>query len=222
MKKIPIEILIVEDDILFAESLEDFLSEEGFAITLAHDGEKALDTTYEKRFDLLLLDVNVPKLSGFKLLETLRQNQHNTPAIFITSFKDKQSIQKGFLTGADDYLTKPVDLDELLLRIFALLKRSGKLQKSIVIGAVTYLPKEGLITHHETQYQPSKKVLLLLDLLLENKNQLVSIDRINDTLWSWGETPSASSLRVYINELKKILGKEYIINHKAQGYKLAL
>ncbi len=217
-----IKILILEDDTLFAESLEDFLSEEGFEITLAQDGEKALDFTYEKHFDLLLLDVNVPKLSGFELLQTLRQNQQNTPAIFITSFKDKASIKKGFLMGGDDYMTKPVDVDELHLRILALLKRSGKLQESIMIGRVTYLPKEGVLTQDETIYQPSKKVLRLLDLLLENQNQLVPIDRINDTLWSWDETPSASSLRVYINELKKILGKESIINHKAQGYKLAL
>ena len=222
MHKSPIEILILEDDTLFAESLEDFLSEEGFSITLASDGEKALDFTYEKHFDLLLLDVNVPKLSGFELLKTLRQNQQNTPAIFITSFKDKLSIQKGFLLGGDDYMSKPVDIDELHLRILALLKRSGKLQESIMIGAVTYLPKEGILSLGETQHQPSKKVLLLLDLLLENQNQLVSITRINDTLWSWDETPSASSLRVYINELKKILGKAHIINHKAQGYKLAL
>jgi DNA-binding response OmpR family regulator len=218
----PIKILILEDDSLFAESLEDFLSEEGFDVTLADDGEKALDFAYEKHFDLLLLDVNVPKLSGFELLKTLRQNQQSTPAIFITSFKDKESIKKGFLTGGDDYMTKPVDVDELHLRILALLKRSGKLQESIMIGSVTYLPKEGLLTQDEKRYQPSKKVLLLLELLLENQNQLVSLHRINETLWAWDETPSASSLRVYINELKKILGKEHIVNHKAQGYKLAL
>lgn len=215
-----IHILILEDDTLFAESLEDFLEEEGFSVTLAPDGEKAQELVYEKNFDLLLLDVNVPYLSGFDLLATLRANQQNTPAIFITSFKDKESIKTGFLKGADDYLSKPVDLDELYLRIVALLKRTHKLNHTIMIGHVAYFPKEGTLQIEEKKYTPSKKVLLLLELLLENQNTLVTTARIYDHLWAWDETPSPSSLRVYINELKKLLGKERIINHKGVGYKL--
>ena len=217
-----IHILILEDDILFAESLEDFLEEEGFSITLAHDGETALELAYEGHFDLLLLDVNVPKLTGFEFLSHLRQKQQNTPAIFITSFKDKQSIKKGFLQGADDYLTKPVDLDEMLLRILALLRRCHKLEESIMIGTAVFHPKEGIIHSGKERYQPSKKVILLLELLIEHQNTIVPTERIYEHLWAWDETPSPSSLRVYINELKKILGKEHIINHKGIGYKLAL
>ena len=217
-----IHILILEDDTLFAESLEDFLEEEGFSITLAHEGEKALELAYEKRFDLLLLDVNVPKLSGFELLASLRQKQQNTPAIFITSFKDKESIQKGFLKGADDYLTKPVDLDELLLRILALLRRAHKLKETIMIGSSTYYPNEGVIEKNKQRHPLSKKVILLLNLLLQERNKIVQSERIYEDLWAWDETPSPSSLRVYINELKKILGKEHIINHKGIGYKLEL
>ncbi len=217
-----IHILILEDDTLFAESLEDFLEEEGFFITLAHDGEKALELAYEKYFDLLLLDVNVPKLTGFEFLSHLRERQQNTPAIFITSFKDKQSIKKGFLQGADDYLTKPVDLDELLLRIVALLRRCHKLEESIMIGTAIFYPKKGIIHSQGEKYQPSKKVILLLELLIAHQNTIVSTERIYAHLWAWDETPSPSSLRVYINDLKKILGKEHIINHKGIGYKLAL
>ncbi len=218
----PIHILILEDDRLFSESLEDFLEEEGFSTTLAHDGEKALELAYERRFDLLLLDVNVPKLNGFEFLSTLRQKQQNTPAIFITSFKDKESIKKGFLQGADDYLTKPIDLDELLLRILALLRRSHKLEESIMIGAATFYPKEGIIQTQEQKYPLSKKVILLLTLLIEHQNSIVQSERIYEYLWAWDETPSPSSLRVYINDLKKILGKKHIINHKGIGYKLEL
>lgn len=217
-----IHILILEDDTLFAESLEDFLEEEGFSVSLANDGEKALELVYEKHFDLLLLDVNVPKLTGFDFLSTLRQNNQNTPAIFITSFKDKESIKKGFLKGADDYLTKPLDLDELNLRILALLRRSHKLEESIMIGKAAYHPKEGVLISDNLKYPLSKKVILLLELLLENQNSIVTTERIYESLWAWDETPSPSSLRVYINELKKILGKERIINHKSIGYLLEL
>jgi len=215
-----IHILILEDDLLFAESLEDFLDEEGFKTTLASDGEKALELVYEQPFDLLLLDINVPKLTGLEFLDTLRQNQQNTPAIFITSFKDKESVKKGFLKGADDYMCKPVDLDELLLRMMALLRRCHKLEEIFTIGCATYHPKEGIISTADEKHQLSKKVILLLELLLENKNSIVPTARINETLWHWDETPSPSSLRVYINELKKILGKERIVNHKGIGYKL--
>ena len=218
----PLQILILEDDRLFAESLEDFLEEEGFSITIASDGEQALDFLYESDFSLLLLDVNVPKLSGFDVLSQIRKNSQNTPAIFITSFKDKESIKKGFLQGADDYLTKPIDLDELHLRILALLRRAHKLADSIMIGTVSYHPKEGILLKEGTKYPLSKKVILLLELLIENQNHIVTTTRINEHLWTWDETPSPSSLRVYINELKNILGKERIINHKSIGYKLEL
>jgi len=217
-----IHILILEDDTLFAESLEDFLEEEGYTITLVHDGQKALELAYEEHFDLLLLDVNVPKLTGFEFLSSLRQKQTNTPAIFITSFKDKESIKKGFLKGADDYLSKPIDLDELHLRIVALLRRTHKLAETIMIGTATYLPNEGAIMIEGEKQRLSKKVILLLELFLENQNSLVTTTRIYEHLWAWDETPSASSLRVYINELKKIIGKEHIINHKGIGYKLEL
>ena len=217
-----IKILILEDDILFAESLEDFLEEEHFCTTLCHDGEKALELIYENHFDLLLLDVNVPNLNGFELLSHIRDKNQNTPAIFITSFKDKESIQKGFLKGADDYLCKPVDLDELHLRILALLRRSRKLSNTIMIGKSTFFIEEGVIEKEQQRYPLSKKVLLLLKLLLENQNSIVSSERIFEHLWAWDETPSPASLRVYINELKKILGKEKISNHKGIGYKLEL
>ncbi len=215
-----IKILILEDDKLFSDSLDDFLTQEGFIVCTVYDGEKALDLCYEESFDLLLLDVNVPMLNGFEFLSKLRQNATHTPAIFITSFKDKESIQKGFLKGGDDYLVKPIDIDELLLRIIALLRRSGKLKDTITINEAVYYPKESTIQIYDKRYTLSKKVTLLLDLLLEHKNSTVSLSQIESRLWDWDETSSPSSLRIYINKLKKILGKESIINQKGIGYRL--
>ena len=213
-----IKILIMEDDELFCETLEDFLSEDGFEITTANDGEKAQDLCYEQSFDLLLLDVNVPHINGFDLLKSLRTSAKNTPAIFITSFRDKDSIKEGFLSGGDDYMSKPIDLDELRFRINALLKRSHKLQNSLMIKDKEYLAQDGVLDHK----QLSQKVKLLLDLLLENQNHIVSKEQIFQSVWRWDESPSEASLRVYINDLKKILGKEAISNHKGIGYRLEL
>ncbi len=215
-----IKILILEDDKLFSDSLDDFLTQEGFIVRVVYDGEKALDLCYEESFDLLLLDVNVPMLNGFEFLSKLRQNATHTPAIFITSFKDKSSIQKGFLKGGDDYLIKPIDIDELLLRIIALLRRSGKLKEAIAINEAIYYPKESVIQIQNERYTLSKKVTLLLDILIEYKNSTVSLSQIESRLWTWDETSSPSSLRIYINKLKKILGKESIVNQKGVGYRL--
>ena len=119
-------ILVLEDDELFASTLEDFLSEEGFAVDLAFNGEQCLDLNYEKKYDLYIFDINVPKINGLDLLKQLRNAGDLTPSIFLTSYKDKDTLHQGFLNGCDDYLKKPVDLDELILRIKALLKRNKK------------------------------------------------------------------------------------------------
>ncbi len=216
-----IKILILEDDILFAQTLEDFLSEEGFEITLSHDGERASELCYEEYFDLLLLDVNVPKLNGFELLKSIRENRQNTPTIFITSFNNKDSIKKGFMSGADDYLTKPIDLDELLMRIIALLKRSNLYEESINIGNISYIPKKNQIIIKNEKITLSNKVALLLNLFITNPNKIITKEQIYNRLWRWDEEPSSASLRVYINELKKLLGKDKILNHKGVGYSLA-
>lgn len=222
MQKEKLKILVLEDDPLFSESLEDFLDEMEFCVELCRDGESALDKSYERRYDLLLLDVNVPEVNGFEVLQTIRANNDDTPAIFLTSFKDKDSILKGFDKGADDYLKKPVDLDELYMRIMALLKRSKKLTDTIQIGTCTYNPKQKTILKDNEELILSKKLSDLLDLLLSNPNRLVTKEMIIDTLWEWDKAPSEGSLRVYINELKKILGKEMIQNQKGLGYKLEL
>jgi DNA-binding response OmpR family regulator len=217
-----IKILLLEDDNLFAESLEDFLSELGFCVDICSDGECALEKSYENRYNLLLLDVNVPKLNGFEVLQNIREQNNNTPAIFLTSFKDKGSVLKGFDKGADDYLKKPVDLDELHSRINALLKRTECFTNEIKIGKYLYCPKQKILKDGEKELILSKKLSMLLSILIEQKNQIVTKEIILARLWEWNEEPSEGSLRVYINELKKILGKEVIQNQKGIGYKLEL
>ncbi|MCH9814763.1 MAG: response regulator transcription factor [Epsilonproteobacteria bacterium] len=217
-----IKILVLEDDQLFAESLEDFLTEMGFEITLCNNGECALDSSYEYHYDLLLLDVNVPKLNGFEVLQSIRKQNDNTPAIFLTSFKDKASLLKGFDKGADDYLKKPVDMDELHSRITALLRRTNCIIETIPIGQYHYHPNQKMLKLGSKELVLSKKLSDLLELLIEHQNQLVTKEMITEKLWEWDKAPSEGALRVYINELKKILGKEMIQNQKGLGYKLEL
>ncbi len=217
-----IKILVVEDDKLFAQTLEDFLSGEGFSVDICFEKDRALDLCYEKNFDLLLLDINLGKSTGIDLLKALRNGDNKTPAIYLTSYKDKETLLKGFKSGADDYLRKPVDLDELLLRINAILKRSNKILKHIFLGEFTYDPKERTLFNKKEKITLSKKLALLLELFIENRSVIVTKDMIKSKLWEWNENPSDGAIRVYINDLKKIFKKEKIKNIKGLGYRFEI
>jgi len=215
------KVLLLEDDELFSESLEDFLSEEGFIVDIAGDGLEALDKNFENNYDLYLLDINVPKLNGLDLLKELRLSGDNTPSIFLTSYKDKETLHEGFESGADDYLIKPLDLDELLLRMKALLKRSGKqIQNVHLNNNLLYNPNSKRLLCNNVDVAIPAKVIDLLELCLENRGSIINKDMIVQKLWNTSEEHSEGSIRVYINNLKKILGKESIVNIKGIGYKI--
>ncbi len=216
-----IKILIAEDDTLFAQTLEDFLTEEGFMVDLCYNGSEAEERCYERHYHLLLLDINMPGLNGLELLKSLRESADTTPAIYLTSYQDKETLLEGYSRGADDFLKKPVDLDELLMRINALIRRSYNLEERVTIGDFTYDMRQKYLFRGEQRIPLSKKLHTLLEILLAKKGEIVSREEIKSTLWEWDESPSDGSLRVYINELKKVLGKERIENIKGIGYRLA-
>ena len=216
-------ILVLEDDELFASTLEDFLSDEGFAVDIASDGEVCLELNFKKNYDLYIFDINVPKINGLDLLEQLRQSDDNTPTIFLTSYKDKDTLHDAFLKGCDDYLKKPVDLDELILRIKALLKRNKKQFQIIKLSdTLTFNPFNKRAYENEVDLNLPIKVLELLELFLENKGEIVTKNMIISKLWTIQEEYSEGSIRVYINHIKKLLGKESILNIKGIGYKIEL
>ncbi|MAD41071.1 MAG: DNA-binding response regulator [Arcobacter sp.] len=214
-------ILVLEDDELFSSTLEDFLSEEGFYVDLAYDGEQCLDLNYEKKYDLYIFDINVPKINGLDLLKQLRGAGDSTPSIFLTSYKDKDTLQQGFLNGCDDYLRKPVDLDELLLRIKALLKRNKKQFEVVVLNeTLSFDPQSKRVLENGIDLNLSVKITDLLELFIENRGSIVTKDMIISKLWNIDEEYSEGSIRVYINHIKKLLGKDSIRNVKGIGYKV--
>lgn len=126
------KLLLLEDDITLSETIVEYLQDKDFEVIQAFDGEEALSCAYETKFDLLLLDVNVPLLSGFEVLKQIRQNQDKTPAIFITSLNSMNSLEEGFNSGCDDYIRKPFALKELLLRVKTILKREYLNKEEII------------------------------------------------------------------------------------------
>ena len=211
-------ILLLEDDLLFCESLEDFLEEEGFEVVSAHNPNLALDLTYEQRFDLYLLDINLPLMSGIDFLDSLRQSGDNTPAIFLTSDQDKEVMKEGFLKGCDDYLRKPVDLEELHLRILSVVNRVRGTAKQCVDNICIdrdqkRLYKDGI------ELEVSQREFELIALFFHHKDKVVSKKMIYEALWSTDEEGSDGAIRVYINRLKKLLGAEKFTNVRGVGYK---
>ncbi len=196
-------LLLVEDDINLGETLVELLEMEGFDVHWVADGQQALDVTFMHSFDLLLLDVNVPFVDGFELLNGLRESGDETPAIFITAMSDIASLSKGFEVGADDYIKKPFEFDELIVRIYSLIRKRLKIKENL-IGI------EDFVFHIDTNelYQDENFISLspvelrLTTLLFKQLNTTITKENILMEL-SDGEEASEGALRVHINKLRK-------------------
>ena len=214
------KLLLLEDDKLFNETLQDFLEEEGFVLDCILDPYSALDLTYENNYDLYLFDVNLPYENGFELLEKLRHAGDMTPTIFITSRDDKNSLKEGFTQGGDDYITKPVDLDELLLRINAVLRRQTRSQ-FVQIGTFKFDVMTKSLYENDKALELTQKASELLLVLLEAQGSVVSTEQIKERLWSSAEEASDGALRVYVAQLKKYFPTQ-IHNVRGVGYQMRL
>ncbi len=218
------KILLLEDDLTLSETIVDYLESNDFEIVTAYDGEQASDTIYEQSFDLFLLDVNVPLLNGFELLKQKRDDGVKTPAIYITSLNSINSLENGYKSGCDDYIRKPFVLKELLFRIQNILKR-GFFHESNprvkISEHVEYDTESNLLFIDSEQVQLNTKTSLLLKLFLQNQEEVISHERIYDTLWSYEEVASENALRTYIKDLRKIIGKEKIVSIKKLGYRFS-
>jgi len=217
---VSIRILLLEDDLLFGETLVDLLEEEGCEVLHFPNGQAALDATYDNKFDIYLLDINVPLVDGISLLDDLRDADDNTPAIFLTSHKEKEMLQRGFLSGCDDFLTKPFDNTELLLRMQAVMKRT-QTKEAECVGELCHDKVHKCIVYKEEVLELSKKEYELLVLLMNNINIPVPKELIYDELWTSAEGGgSDGAIRVYINRLKQLLPTMSIENIRGIGYKL--
>lgn len=219
------KILLLEDDIALSDIMSEYLEDNDFELDLVYDGEEALESAYESQYDLYIFDVNVPAIKGFDLLQTLRENGDTTPAIFVTSLNDIEDVSKGFESGADDYLKKPFELAELLLRIKNIQKRSFTQQRSTIIQidkTITFdIETELLYTGEESVSLPQKE-LKLLKHFLKHPNEIITFESLNEVLWDYDETPSAESLRAHIKNLRKHLNKDMIQNLRGLGYRFEM
>jgi DNA-binding response OmpR family regulator len=216
------DILLLEDDPLLNEIIDEFLTSKNYIVKSIFDGEEALESVYENSFDLLILDVNVPSMDGFELSKTLKKNNIDIPTIFITSRHTPKDVEKGFKAGADDYIKKPFNLSELNIRIENI-KRLRKIEShgnTILNKNISYNYDSKTIISFEKEFILSKMEVKVFEYLLKNKNKVLSIDEISLNNWLYDEMPIATTIRTYIKNLRKILGKDMITTIKGVGYKL--
>ncbi len=212
------KILIVEDDRDLNSTVDKFLKIKGFETASVYDGDSAIDIAYEKEFDIVLLDVKLPYADGFEVAKEIRSSK-NTPIIFLTSLNSEKDVEKGFVSGGDDYITKPFSLNELLLRINAILRRVYKNENIINITEKIKFNTENLtlIKDDEPVHLTAKEVRLM-SLFLQNRDKIVSRKEIFDSVYEYEEEPNEASLRVFINRLRNIIGKHRIQTIKNIGY----
>lgn len=212
------KILLVEDDKVLGETICDLLESESYDVEWVKDGEAALNSTLVSHFDLLLLDVNVPFINGFELLDSLRKSGDDTPAIFITALVDVASLKKGFQAGADDYIRKPFDMDELLIRIRAAIEKSfASHSREVHCGKL-------LLNLQQERFSLDGVLLTLTPyehtILMMLIKQPEKVIRKEDILYelSHDEEASENAFRVHISKLKKM--GVAIENIRGVGYRL--
>ena len=212
------KILLLEDDTVLANILVDFL-EESYSVTHTFSMKEALDLSERSSYDLYIFDINVPDGNGITLLRELRSFADETPAIFITAFHDTKHLKAAFESGANDFIKKPFDLEELAQRIENIKRYFGlnsivKLTQELELDATTHMLKNGDNSFHLT----TKESELLL-YLYKNRSRVVSVDEMLQNLWSYDDMPSSDTIRTLIKELRKYVGKEHIVNIRGEGYR---
>jgi DNA-binding response OmpR family regulator len=212
------KILLLEDDVILQEIIEEYLVEKGYEVESFFDGELALDAIGSNSYGLLLLDVNVPNIDGFEILSYLRDVGNTTPAIYITSLAGIGDLKKGFNLGADDYLKKPFELEELNARIEHII-RIYRLQEEIEFDGMKFIPKAHQIFVKDSVIEMRQKEAQVLEYFIRNMGKIISCDEIIENVWDDENIPAHATIRTYIKNLRKMFEKEYFENIKGEGYR---
>lgn len=220
-------ILLCEDDENLGMLLREYLEAKGYKVELCADGELGYKAFRENRYDLAILDVMMPKMDGFTLAREMRMQNPDVPIIFLTAKNLKEDILEGFKLGADDYLTKPFSMDELVYRMEAILRRvKGKNQRNVVryqLGKFVFDVQRQILSDGDNQTKLTTKESELLTLLCAHANEVLERELALKTIWIDDNYFNARSMDVYITKLRKHLRDDDSIeinNVHGKGYRL--
>ena len=214
-------LLLVEDDRALGQGIRVALGAEGYTLDWLQDGVAALHALRTESFDLLLLDLGLPRLDGLDLLQQLRAEQHDLPVLILTARDALPERIAGLNAGADDYLCKPFVLDEVVARLHALVRRSqGRTQESLAYGQLVLDTAACTATLHGDNLILTQREWLLLQLLLSNKGRILSRAQIEDKLYGWDQEVESNAVEVHIHHLRKKIGSQFILTRRGLGYQL--
>lgn len=208
-------ILLVEDEENLHDALKLNLELESYEITSAYDGKQALKAVKEEYFDLIILDIMIPFVDGITIAETIRLQNNDVPILMLSAKSSSADKVLGLKKGADDYMTKPFNLEELLLRVAKLIKKNKKIHDKETVGE-TYefgnnkidFKAQVAVTHTKTQIELSKKEAMLLKLLIENKNEVVTREKILQSVWGYNVYPTTRTIDNFILSFRKYFEKD--------------
>lgn len=212
-------LLLLEDDVMIGEAVLDLLRSEGYAVDWVKDGEAAESALLTQRYDLVLLDLGVPRRDGLSVLRSLRGRKERMPVLIATARDSVRQRIEGLDAGADDYVLKPYDLDELLARIRALLRRaSGRAEPIYEHMGVTVNPLTREASLDGVPVVLSAREWAVLELLIARPGLVLSRVQLEEKLYSWKDEISSNAVEVYIHGLRKKLGADLIRNVRGVGY----
>lgn len=227
-----LRILLAEDDNNLGLLLRNYLKAKGYDVTLVRTGTQALEVFSNSTFNICIFDIMMPEMDGISLTKEIRMlNNNNIPVIFLTAKNQQDDIIEGFMSGADDYITKPFSMEELLYRIEAILRRTSSDHAMAALkgtpyplGAFIFDPMNQLLTYgNDGGYKLTTKESELLDMLYRNRNDILERNFALKTIWVDDNYFNARSMDVYISRLRKHLRKDpslRILNVHGKGYKL--
>lgn len=212
-------VLLVEDDLMLGEVMQSALRQHKLATDWLKLGKDAINACKSEIFDLLILDLGLPDIDGLEVIKTLRKSGNDVPILILTARDDISEKIIGLDSGADDYLIKPVDLNELLARIRALTRRSaGRSESVLSYKNVTLNSTTREVSVNNTQISLSVKEFSILEILLQNIGRVISKNKLEQSLYSWGYEPDSNALEVHIHYLRKKLGNDFIKTLRGVGY----
>ena len=212
-------LLLVEDDELLGDAVKTGLTQFGYIVDWLKDGEAARAALKSESFELIILDLGLPKLSGINLLQAIRHDGNSTPVIILTARESVESRVKGLDCGADDYIIKPFDLNELSARIRALVRRSqGRADTTLQYRNVTLDPAAHSVMVDDVLINVPRREFSLLQKLLENSGHVLSREQLMQSIYGWDEDVDSNALEVHIHNLRKKLNANFIRTIRGVGY----
>jgi len=215
-------VLIVEDEVELAKQIARALGDAGYTTDVAHDGEEGEFLGDTEPYDAVVLDLGLPKVDGLTVLERWRANGRTMPVLILTARETWSEKVSGFDKGADDYVTKPFNIEELLARLRALIRRSaGHAASTIVCGPVTLDTRSGKVSLSDAPVTLTANELKVLSYLMHHMDRVVSRTELTEHIYDQDFDRDSNTIEVFIGRLRKKLGADFIETHRGRGYSLS-